>query len=159
MRDDKTSTRWLQKMMNDKSDQPEDSSSYASERQLSAQAFSLHVEWLDGRRSQGFAWSHYAGYEWEDEGSEERLTILFGPRAVEITGKNLGVLIDDIREGKLNRIRELPGARRKQLEHGNPDDEPVVRAIQVYPDFRAMLEEIKGEYDEQHTRSARRAQR
>jgi hypothetical protein len=131
--------------------------SSARERQLTAQAINLHVDFIDGRRAEGFAWAHYVGYEWQDESGEERLTVLFGPRAVEIFGKNLGALIDDIREGRLNRIRELPGARRKQLEADNPDNEPVIRAIKVYPDFRAMLEEIKGEYDEQHTRHAKRA--
>jgi len=159
MQDEKTNHRaWAEKFMNDKSDQPEDYASYSSERQLTAQAHSLFMEFLDGRRSEGLCWDRYVSFEWEDEGAEERLTILFdGPRAVEIIGKNLGVLIDDIREGRLNRIRELPGTRRKQLEAGNPDNEPVIRAIKVYPDFRAMLEEIRGEYDEQHTRHARRA--
>jgi hypothetical protein len=127
------------------------------ERQLTAQALSLHVDFIDGRRAEGFAWPHYVGYEWEDEATEERLTILFGPRAVEVLGKNLTALIDDIREGRLNRIRELPGARRKQLEEGNLENEPIVRAINVYPHFRALLEEIKGEQDEHQTRQSRRA--
>jgi|SRR5579872_2802235 len=131
--------------------------SSTSERQLTAQALTLHVEFIDGRRAEGFAWPHYIGYEWEDEATEERLTILFGPRAVEILGKNLTALIDDIREGRLNRLRELPGARRKQLEESNLENEPIVKTINVYPRFRALLEEIKGEYDEQHTRNARRA--
>jgi len=149
---------FARKYLQDHEDQEFPRSS-ARERQLTAQAISLHVDFIDGRRAEGFAWSHYVGYEWQDEGGEERLTVLFGPRAVEVFGKNLGVLIDDIREGRLNRIRELPGARRKQLEHGNSENEPIIRMIKVYPDFRAMLEEIKGEYDEQHTRHARRAER
>ena len=35
--------------------------SFTAERQLTAQAFNLHVEYRDGRRSEGFAWSHYGG--------------------------------------------------------------------------------------------------
>ena len=157
MRDDKTSTRWLQKMMNDKSDQPEDSSSYASERQLSAQAFSLHVEWLDGRRSQGFAWSHYAGYQWTDEGGAERLVVIFGARAIEIEGYNLGVLVNEIREGQLNGIRELSKPEATLLEQENPKEEPIITGIRCYPDFDAMFDEIKGEQDNHETRHARRA--
>ena len=128
------------------------------ERQLTAEARSLLVEYLDGRRSEGFAWMHYAGFEWEDDGPDgERLTILFDPRFLEITGSNLGVLIDDIRDGRLNRLREMPGARRKQLEHSNPDNEPLIRAIRAFPSFRSILEEIRGDQDEQRTRNARRA--
>lgn len=157
MPDEMRRASWA-KFMNDKSDHPEDYPAYSSERQLTAEARSLLVEFMDGRHLEGFAWMHYAGFEWTDEGPEgERLTILFGPRFVEIFGRNLGVLIDDIREGKLNRIREMPAARRKQLEHSNPDNLPIIRAIRVYPDFRAILEEIRGDHDEQHTRNARRA--
>ena len=48
---------------------PEDAKSFTSERQHTAQAFNLHVERRDGRRAEGFAWSHYVGYEWTDEGA------------------------------------------------------------------------------------------
>lgn len=147
---------WAEKFMNDKSDHPEDLPVYSSERQLTAEARSFVAEYADGRRSEGFAWMHYAGFQWTDEGAEERIVILFGPRAVEIIGKNLGVLIDDIREGKLNRIREMPAARRKQLEQSNPDNLPIIRAIRVYPDFAAILQEIKGE-EKDEPRHARRA--
>src|SRR5580692_1605259 len=133
---DEKSTRWLQKFMNDKSDLAEDTPSYGSERQLTSQAFNLHVEQKDGRRAEGFGWSHYVGYEWADEGAQERLTVVFGNRVIEIEGTNLGVLVDDIREGKLNRIRELATARGKQLEDENPENEPIIKAVKVYPDFK-----------------------
>lgn len=127
------------------------------ERQLTAQALNLRVDWIDGRRSEGFSWQRYAGFEWEDGGDEERLTIHFDPRFVEIFGRNLAALIDDIAEARLNRVRELPGAQRKQLEQLNPDNEPIIRAINVFPKFSALLEEVKGEHDEHHTRNARSA--
>jgi hypothetical protein len=130
---------------------------WTRERQSTAQALNLRVDWIDGRRSEGFAWHRYAGFEWEDVSDEERLTIHFDPRFVEIFGKNLGALIDDIAEGRLNRIRELSGAQRKQLEQLNPDNEPIIRAIHVYPRFQALLEEIKGEENERHTRNTERA--
>jgi hypothetical protein len=149
---------WVEKFMNDKSDLPEDYPPYSSERQLSAEARSLLVEYLDSRRSEGFTWMHYGGFEWEDDGPDgERLTILFGARFLVIFGSNLSVLIDDIREGKLNRIREMPGARRKQLEDSNPDNLAIIREIRAYPSFRSILEDIRGENDEQRTRTTRRA--
>src|ERR1700733_834822 len=80
--------------------------SFTSERQLTAQAFNLHVEHKDGRSSEGFAWSHYTGYQWQDEGEQERLVVVFGTRAIEIEGHHLGVLVNEIREGQLNRIGE-----------------------------------------------------
>jgi hypothetical protein len=132
---------------------------WTRERQLTAEALNLRVDWIDGRRSEGFCWRHYAGFEWVDLSDEERLVIHFDPRFVEILGKNLSCLLDEIAEGRLNRIRELSGAQRKQLEQHNPENEPVIRAINVYPRFQALLEEIKGEENERHTRNTERAYR
>ena len=65
-----------------------------------------------GARAEGFAWSHYAGYQWTDEGERERLVVIFGGRAVEIEGHNLGVLITEIREGQLNASASWRAVRR-----------------------------------------------
>ena len=54
--------------------------------------------------SEGFPWSHYAAYQWTDDGARETLVVLFGTRAIEIEGHNLGVLVAEIREGQLNGI-------------------------------------------------------
>lgn len=119
--------------------------SYTSERQHTAQSFNLHVERRDGRRSEGFAWSHYAGYQWTDEGSHERLVVVFGMRAVEIEGHNLGLLINEIREGQLNGIRELASGQAQLLQQANPDNQPVITAVKIFPDFEEVLKEIKGD--------------
>jgi hypothetical protein len=132
---------------------------YTSERQQSAQAFTLHVERRDGRKSEGFAWSHYTGYQWTDEGSHEKLTLIFGDRILEIEGHNLNLLVDEIREGQLNGIRELTTGQRKILEQDNPDNQPIVSSVRTFPDFDEIAKQIKGEEDEQHTRNARRAER
>src|ERR1700677_3667140 len=100
-------SRFLGKILDAKGAGPDEQASFTSERQHTAQAFNLHVERKDGRRTEGFAWSHYAGYQWSDDGGNERLVVLFGNRAVEIEGHNLGVLVAEIREGQLNSIREL----------------------------------------------------
>jgi hypothetical protein len=147
---------YARKVMQEHEEQ-ESPRSRTRERQMTARALNLRVDWIDGRRSEGFSWQRYAGFEWEDCGEEERLTIHFDPRFVEIFGKNLSVLVEDIGEERLNRVRELPGAQRKQLEQLNPDGEPIIRAINVFPKFSALLEEIKGEHDEHHTRNTRRA--
>jgi hypothetical protein len=132
--------------------------SFTSERQHTAQAFNLHVERRDGRRTEGFAWSHYVGYQWTDEGSHERLVVVFGTRAVEIEGRNLGVLVAEIRDGQLNSIRELASGQKMLLEQANPDNEPIITSVKSYPDFEEILKAIKGE-DERETRHTKRLER
>jgi hypothetical protein len=131
---------------------------FTKERQHTAQAFTLHVEWKDGRRTEGFAWAHYLGYCWSDNGENEKLALIFGERAIEIEGHNLVKLVDEIREGKLSSIREIPTAAQMQLRHANPSGEPIISAIRSYPDVDEILQEIKGE---QHGQAghARRVQR
>src|SRR5579862_6286229 len=141
-------SRFLNKILETKDAEPDAAKSYTSERQHTAQAINLHVERRDGRRSEGFAWSHYAGYQWTDLGSHERLVVVFGMRAVEIEGHNLGVLVSEIREGQLNFIRELASGQAKLLEQGNPDNQPIIASVKSYPDFAEVVKEIKG--DDEH---------
>jgi hypothetical protein len=152
-----TKSRFLNKILDEKGGGEDEGKTFTSERQHSAQAFNLHVERRDGRRAEGFAWSHYAGYQWTDEGNHERLVVLFGARAVEIEGNNLGVLVSEIREGQLNSIRELASGRATLLQQANPDNEPVITGVKMYPDFDEVLKEIKGggEHDTGFARKVR----
>src|ERR1700721_1592381 len=120
-----TKSRFLNKILETKDAEPDAAKSYTSERQHTAQAFNLHVERRDGRHAEGFAWSHYAGYDWKDDGERERLVLLFGERAVEIEGHNLGILIAEIREGQLNGIKELVSRQVTLFESANPENQPV----------------------------------
>jgi len=160
--DTHTPSKYLRRILEEQGDHVEDHDvvpSSSSERQLAAQAFNLHIEHLDGRVTEGLAWSLYAGYRWTDDGDHETLVLVFGPRAVEITGLNLRTLVAKIREGQLNSVRELPTSVRKQLEQMNPDHQAIIASIKTFPDFDEILKEIKGEQDEHETRHARRAQR
>jgi hypothetical protein len=136
----------------------EGAKSYTKERQLSAQSFTLHVERRDGRSAEGFSWAHYVGHHWAQEGERERLVVLFGERAVEVEGHNLKALVDGIRDGQLNGIRELPSAKAALLRQSNPDNEPIIEAVRCYPEFNEILKEIKGENDDK-ARFARRIER
>jgi hypothetical protein len=131
---------------------------FTKERQAAAQSFNLHVERRDGRHTEGFAWSHYVGYRWTDEGEQERLVVIFGERAVEIEGHNLGVLVSEIRDGQLNGIREMASGQNKLLAHANPDNEPIISGVKLYPEFEEILKQIKGE-DDDKTRHTRRFER
>jgi hypothetical protein len=143
-------SRFLKKIISD-SGIADDGKSFTSERQHTAQAFNLHVERKDGRRTEGFAWSHYAGYQWTDDGGHERLVVLFAMRAVEIEGHNLGVLVNEIREGQLNSIRELASGQAQLLEQGNPDNQPIITGVKTFPDFEEIFKELKGEKDDRET--------
>ena len=153
-------SKYLKRILEEQGDLPEDHDplpSSSSEWQTSAQAFNLHVEHLDGRRTEGFAWAHYVGYEWTDDGDHETLALLFGARAIEIVGVELRGLVEDIRRGHPNTIRELPSSKRKQLEEMNPEKTAIIASIRTYPELGEILKELKGEKDEHETRHARRA--
>lgn len=141
-----TKSRFLNRIIEEKV--AGEAAPFTKERQHSAQAFNLHVERKDGRKTEGFAWSHYAGYQWTDEGERERLVVIFGSRAVEIEGHNLGVLVAEIREGQLNSIRELASRQAMLLEHEKPDGSPIISSVKSYPDFEQILRDIKGEEDD-----------
>jgi hypothetical protein len=139
-------SQFLRKLLNEKGDLPEDQMPFTSERQLTAQAFNLQVEKRDGRHSEGFPWSHYSGCKWSNEGNHERLVILFGTRALEIQGHNLSELVNEIREGKLNGVKEMISAQ-ATLKEANADSDAIIREIRIYPDFEEILKEIKGEQE------------
>src|SRR5580693_8017945 len=123
-------SRFLDKILENRTPiEGDELTSFTSERQHSAQSFNLHVERKEGRRSEGFAWSHYETYQWTDEGSQERLVVVFGRRAVEILGHNLGVLVTEIREGQLKSVRELAGGQSLQLSQANPDNQPIITGV------------------------------
>ena len=138
-------SKFLEKILDGKDVGADDGRSFTSERQLTAQAFNLHVERKDGRRAEGFAWSHYTGYQWTDKGDQERLIVLFGTRALEIEGHHLGVLVNEIRDGQLNSIRELVSGQRMLLEQAGDGDQPIIASVKTYPDFEELLKEVKGE--------------
>jgi hypothetical protein len=144
-----TKSRFAERILDARGD---DGKAFTSERQLTAQAFNLHVERRDGRHSEGFAWSHYVGYQWTDEGEKEKLVVIFGTRAVEIEGHNLGALVAEIREGQLNGIKELTTAQ-ATLKQANAENEPIINSVKTYPDFAEILRDIKGEDDDKNRHS------
>jgi hypothetical protein len=144
-----TKSRFAERILDARGD---DGKAFTSERQLTAQAFNLHVERRDGRHSEGFAWSHYVGYQWTDEGKMEKLVVIFGTRAVEIEGHNLGALVAEIREGQLNGIKELTTAQ-ATLKQANAENEPIINSVKTYPDFAEILRDIKGEDDDKNRHS------
>src|SRR5579883_1979193 len=100
-----TKSRFLNKILDNR--EPEEEKAFTTERQLTAQAFDLHVETRDGLESEGFPWSHYSGRWHTKKGEMERLVILFGERVVDIEGLNLRAIIDQIREGRLTGVKEM----------------------------------------------------
>jgi len=151
--------KFLGKILGEEAPDADEPASFTAERQHSAQAFNLHVERLTGRRAEGFGWSHYVGYQWTDEDECERLVVIFGNRAVEIKGHNLGVLVSKIREGQLKSIRELASGQSTLLERGNPDNQPIIAEVKSYPDFEEILNELKGDGNDKQRNTKRDAGR
>lgn len=139
-------------------DRPEDDKAFTRERQHTAQAFTLHLEWKDGRQSEDFCWTHFVRARWVDFGDTEKLILIFSDGAVEIQGHNLKPLENDVRECKLNGVSEM-SSQQVMLKRAVSPEEPIISAIKAYPDVEEMLKEIKGEDEHDPGRHARRVQR
>ncbi len=153
-------SKFIDKIFEEKGAEREAERSYSRERQHGAQALSLHVDFRDGRASEGVAWSQFGRYRWADLGEHERLRIVFGPMcAMEVLGHNLGALVREIRDGQLNGIKEMiTGQTRLALHEG--DETPIILSVRAYPDFDELFEAIKEEGKEEHeTRHTRRLER
>ena len=138
---------------------PEDGKAFTSERQLTAQALALHVDYRDGLSSEGAAWSHLGRYKWRDNGNHETLRIILGPMcAMEIVGHNLKILVGEIREGQLNGIKEMLSGQSALAVHDGSKD-PVINSVTAYPDFDQLFEEIKEEAKGESKHEARHARR
>ena len=108
-------------------------------------AFSLRVELSHGRGVEGFAWAHYAGYQWSDAGEKEKLTLVFGPRALVLTGYNLRSLLREIDDGRRRTIRQVSDSEAKLAINEGEKDKALVTEIACLPAFDEIVNEIKGE--------------
>jgi len=147
-----TKSRFLSNIIEGKGPDSEDqTSAYTKERQQTAQAFALHVDYRDGLSSEGVAWSHFGRYQWRDFGTHESLRIIFGGMCgLEITGHNLQALVTDVRSGQLNGIKEMLSG---QVALGKTEsvEEAIITSINAYPNFDVLFEELKKEgQEEQH---------
>ena len=67
------------------------------------------------------------------------------------------VLVREIDEGKLKTFEELVSAEVREL-HQNPDEDAVVASVEIFPAFKDLVREIKGE-DEHESGFARKIRR
>jgi hypothetical protein len=129
------------------------------ERQIGAQAFTLRVKYSDNRRIEGFPWSHYTGYQWTDEeGAKERLTLMFGARAVVIEGYRLRNLLREIDDGRRRHLIELTDTEMNQAVNAPEENDAVIASVKSYPDFEEIFRDIKGE-NQRETRFTERLER
>lgn len=152
--------RYARKILGEDIADASERKSSTSEWQHTAQALSLHMDFRDGRSSEGVSWAHYVRYRWADDRDHETLKILFGPMCgVEITGIGLQDLVEEIRHGKLNGIAELVQPEGRLLPHMG-GQEPIIFGIKAYPDFDELFEQIKAveeekEHEAGHVKRAR----
>ena len=122
---------------------------FATEVQHTAQALALHVDYRDGRTSEGVSWSHFGRYQWRDMHGHESLRIIFGPMcAMEVIGIGLKVLEDEIREGKLKGIVEML-EQQVLLAKSGGQGEFLIQKVNAYPSFDALFQAIQEEGQEQ----------
>ena len=150
-------SNFVKHLLEEKEPEP-DRKSFTKERQHTAQAFALHLDYRDNRSSEGVAWSHFARYKWHDLGSHERLRVVFGGVCgLEITGHNLKQLEAELRSGQLNGIKETVSGK-IALGKSEGTTEPLITGVKAYPDFDALFESLirEGEEDEHETGHAGR---
>jgi hypothetical protein len=116
-----------------------------TERQIGIQAFTLRVKYSNGRRVEGFSWHHYAGYEWDGEGEKEKLTLLFGMRAVVVEGYRLQNLLREIDDGRRRTLKEMSDTEARLALNTPEENEPVITRITAEPSFLEVIKELKGE--------------
>jgi len=141
-------SNFVKKLMRDNDLEPEQKS-FSKERQHASQAFTLNIDYRDNLSSEGVTWSHFGRYQWKDLGSHERLRLMFGPMCgLEITGHNLQQLIADIRQGQLNGLKELVSGK-ITLAKSEGTTEPLIIAVNAFPDFDTQFESLKEEGKEE----------
>lgn len=114
-----------------------------------AQAFSLRLRFKDGRSAQGLPWALFAGYDWSDAGRNERLTLMFTARVVDIEGQYLWRLVEEIDDGQLKAVQEHNAAEIALLRSENADQrpghqKPVIVSIAISPSFEECSRELRG---------------
>jgi hypothetical protein len=134
------------------------------ERGFLGQATNLRVWDKSGRLAAGLSWASYVTDQWADEGTQERLTLVFASRYVVLWGSHLLALVRQIDEGRLRNIVEADELRAEQLRAENADirDEnkkaAIVLRAEVGPEIETMVSALKGE-EEHEARHARRFER
>ena len=131
------------------------------ERGFAAQATNLRIWNKDGRLAAGLSWASYVTDEWEDEGTAEKLTLVFASRYVLLYGHHLLGLVRQIDEGRLRSVVEVDGLRAQELaaENAGIRDESkktsIVVRVEVGPQIDELVSDLKGEEDDE-TRYPRR---
>lgn len=145
MRDTKARS-FAETLLRDQRDVPANDDASDRERQLGAQAFTLRVKYSDNRRIEGFPWAHYTGYQWSDDAdAKERLTLMFGARAIVIEGYRLRNLLREIDDGRRRHLVELGETEARLAAQKPEENDAVIASVKSFPDFEEMLKEIKGE--------------
>jgi len=94
---------------------------------IGAHVITLGVETAGGSMWM-LPWHHFVFGQYQDEGDRERLVLTFVTHEVVLRGTNLGVLMTEIVNQRLDCVRAGPGKYLQSL-----DDKPFVDDIHVRP--------------------------
>lgn len=137
--------QFAKRLMRETGRDGDESDDTARSKQRQVGAFSLEVEYRDGRSGEGFSWADYRGHAFGSDGEREWVKVLFGTRLLTMSGYDMDTARHDIRSGQLTSIRELSSREVMLLRQHNPHKEPIVESITVEPAFDEIEKEIKGE--------------
>jgi hypothetical protein len=74
-------------------------------------------------------WHHFVFCIHRDEGDRERLALTFVAHEIVLRGSNLGILVNEIANQRLDQLRAAPEKYRKSLGEGPFVDELQVRSL------------------------------
>lgn len=74
-------------------------------------------------------WHHFVFGIHQDEGDREQLALTFVAHEIVLRGSNLGILVKEIANQRLDQLRAAPGKYLKSLEKGPFVDEVKVRSL------------------------------
>jgi hypothetical protein len=120
---------------------------FLTEREGSAQSFSISMRRQDGREGGGFSTGIYLRHHWIDSGPQlERLLLMFSEGGIYVEGQHLQRGLDALEEGKLRRIQVHDSSEVALIKAHNAqtrkaeEKEPLVLRVVISPSVESVLE-------------------
>jgi|SRR5579872_6638026 len=126
---------------------------HLSEQQPTTQALELTLISASGDAEDGIPWGLYAGRALVKGPEAEELIILFSNRVVTVWGRNLNLLVQEIRQGHLHTIQQHNSVELQLLEKEDPrlprdKKKSIIARFAVEPDITDLKQALLGREDE-----------
>jgi hypothetical protein len=123
---------------------------YVKERQTSGHADLLRLCYVSGRREETIPWALFSRGEWSDDGTRQRLTLVFSHCTVITVGEQMQSIRQAHNECQLKAIeehseREIEVRRGENADLTQDHKKPIIYSITVEPSLKEAVRAIKGE--------------